>query len=114
MFAFTRARRLVKKTDYDYVFEKANKIVTEQYIVLYRKNKLSYARLGLAISKKMVAKSHDRNRIKRLLREGFRHAQLPAFDLVFLARMGIAKQTNSKISTSLSNTWEQLIACYDK
>lgn len=114
MFAFTRTQRLVKKSDYDYVFEKANKIVADHYIVLYRKNKLGCARLGLAISKKMLAKAHDRNRIKRLLREGFRHAPLPALDLVFLARTGIAKQPNSKISTSLSNTWEKLIACYDK
>lgn len=108
MFSFNKTQRLLKKKDYDYVFEKAKKIATNEFVVLYRHNELGYARLGLALSKKMIAKAHDRNRIKRLLREGFRHTQLPAIDLIFLARRGIAKQTNSEITLKLSNTWERL------
>lgn len=114
MFCFKKSQRLLKKIEYDYVFEQAKKIVTSEFIVLSRDNKLGYARLGLALSKKMIAKSHDRNRIKRLLREGFRQAQLPAVDVIFLARQGVAKQTNLGIHTKLSKTWEQLTSCYEK
>lgn len=114
MFAFKKTQRLLKKVEYDNVFEKAKKIVTNEYIVLYRNNELGYARLGLALSKKMIAKAHDRNRIKRLIREGFRQTQLPGVDLIFLARKGIAKHSNSVINTQLSKTWEQLISYYDK
>ncbi|TAL59212.1 MAG: ribonuclease P protein component [Legionella sp.] len=114
MFDFKKTQRLLNKTDYDRVFEKAKKMVTPNYIVLYRKNNLGYARLGLALSKKMVAKAHDRNRIKRLLREGFRQEHLPSVDIIFLARSDVAKETNSNINTQLSKTWENITLYYDK
>lgn len=108
MFAFNKSQRLLKKADYDYVFEQAKKIATSDFIVLYRKNDLGYSRLGLAISKKMLAKAHDRNRVKRLLREGFRQRQLPSLDLIFLAKQGLAKKPNLSINNTLSKTWEKL------
>lgn len=114
MFAFKKTQRLLKKIDYDHVFEKAKKVVTSEFVVLYRSNDLGYARLGLALSKKMIAKAHDRNRLKRLLREGFRQTQLPAVDVIFLARQGVAKQTNLAINTLLSKTWEKVTSCYEK
>ncbi len=114
MFAFKKTQRLLKKTEYDHVFNQAKKIVTNEFVVLYRNNELGYARLGLALSKKMIAKAHDRNRLKRLLREGFRQTTLPAVDMIFLARNGVAKQTNLGINTILSKTWEKLASCYDK
>nr|WP_238584629.1 ribonuclease P protein component [Legionella worsleiensis] len=102
------------KKDYDHVFEQAKKIVTTEFVVLYRNNNLGHARLGLALSKKMIAKAHDRNRIKRLLREGFRTQKLPAVDMIFLAKHGVARQTNSGINSQLSKTWEKLKSYYDK
>lgn len=114
MFSFKKTQRLLKKSDYDHVFAQAKKIVTTDFILLSRKNNLGYARLGLALSKKMIAKAHDRNRIKRLLRESFRQTQLPAIDVIFLARSGIAKQISSAVNTRLGKTWEQLSSCYNK
>lgn len=42
------------------------------------------ARLGLVVGKRAVRRAHERNRIRRVLRESFRcrRAQLPAMDLV--------------------------------
>jgi ribonuclease P protein component len=108
VFAFKKTQRLLKKIEYDHVFEQAKKIVTDEFILLYRENNLGYPRLGLAISKKMIAKAHDRNRIKRLLRESFRQTRLPAVDMIFLARQGVAKKSNSGINTKLSKTWEKI------
>ncbi|MFT4058224.1 MAG: ribonuclease P protein component [Legionella sp.] len=96
------------------MFEQAKKIVTSDFIILFRENNLGYARLGLALSKKMIAKAHDRNRIKRLIREGFRQRDLPAIDMIFLARQGVAKQANSKINTRLGKSWEKLTSCFGK
>ncbi|MCW8387390.1 ribonuclease P protein component [Fluoribacter dumoffii] len=96
------------------MFEQAKKIVTSEFIVLFRENNLGYARLGLALSKKVIAKAHDRNRIKRLLRESFRQKELPAVDVVFLARQGVAKQANSIINARMGKTWNKLISCYEK
>jgi ribonuclease P protein component len=114
VFAFKKTQRLLNKIEYDLVFQQAKKIVTTEFILLFRENNLGHARLGLALSKKMIAKAHDRNRIKRLMREGFRQAQLPAVDMIFLARQGIAKQTNSGLNTQLSKTWEKLTSCFEK
>ncbi len=108
MFAFKKKQRLLKKIDYDRVFQKAKKMVTTEFIILYRENDVGCARLGLALSKKMIAKSHDRNRIKRVLRESFRQKQLPLVDLIFLARQGLAKQSNANISANLSKVWEKI------
>lgn len=110
MFAFKKAQRLLSKKDYDRVFVQAKKVVTPEFVILYRENDLGYARLGLALSKKMIAKAHDRNRIKRLIRESFRQNNLPAVDLVFLARHGVTKQENANISARLGKTWVKLIS----
>ena len=114
MFSFKKTQRLLQKSEYDHVFEHAKKVVTTDFVLLSRENNLGYPRLGLALSKKMIAKSHDRNRIKRLLREAFRQTQLPAIDIVFLARTGVAKQTHLVINTNLDKTWEKLNLCYSK
>ena len=114
MFPFNKTQRLLTKKDYDFVFQRARKIVTGEFIVLYRANNLSHARLGLAISKKMVAKAHDRNRIKRLLRESFRKKALPAVDIIFLARTGLVKKDNTEIHSKLSTLWVQLTSYHEK
>lgn len=113
MFPFKKTQRLLNKCDYDRVFEQAKKIVSPDFILLSRDNDLGYPRLGLALSKKMIAKAHDRNRIKRLLRECFRQSALPSVDMIFLARSGVAKQTNTGINTRLKTTWDKLSSCYD-
>ena len=96
------------------MFAQAKKIATSEFVVLYRDNKTDHARLGLAISKKMIAKSHDRNRIKRLIREAFRTSKhLPCVDIILLARPGVGKVENSIITTKLGSAWNKLSASYE-
>ena len=108
MHEFDKPRRLLKKSDYDDVFNQANKIVTSNFIILYCNNTIGHARLGLALSKKTIAKAHERNRIKRLLRETFRVRCLPPVDVVILARRGVANVENSIIIKKLGNVWDKL------
>lgn len=106
---FSQSRRLLKKTDYDDVFRDAKKIANPHFIFLYRDNKLGYARLGLALSKKNIAKAHDRSRIKRLLRETFRVSHhLSAVDIVVLAKPGVAKVENASLIDGLQRIWSKL------
>ncbi|QBR83000.1 ribonuclease P protein component [Legionella israelensis] len=111
MYEFKKSDRLLKKSQYDHVFANAKKIVTSNFIVLYRENTIGHARLGLALSKKAVPKAHDRNRIKRLLREAFRKTDLPAVDMIFLAKPRVSKVSNSEVLSNLGKIWPQLIQC---
>jgi ribonuclease P protein component len=47
----------------------------EALVLQLRANGLSYGRLGLIVPKRHVPLAVDRNRIKRLVREWFRHRQ---------------------------------------
>ena len=112
MNKFDKTRRLLNKKDYDHVFCQAKKAVTDELIILHRTNCLGYARIGLALSKKMIAKANQRNRVKRIVRESFRLHKLPAIDIIVLARHGVAGVENKIINSNLSNAWEKLITCY--
>jgi len=106
---FPQSRRLLKKSDYDHVFQQAKKMVSPHFIILYRDNAIGCARLGLALSKKHIAKAHDRSRIKRLIRETFRvHQHLPVVDVIVLARSGVAKVENAVLISSLNLSWSKL------
>lgn len=114
MFCFDKTRRLRNKNDYEHVFSAANKTITPEFVILHCKNSLGYARLGLALSKKKIAKANQRNRLKRLLRESFRvHDKLPAVDMIFLARQGVAKIENYSVTANLGKAWEKLINFYE-
>ena len=79
-------------------------------MVLGRSNQLGKARLGLAIAKKHVKLAVERNRIKRVIRESFRHHRqlIEDFDLIVLAKPGTASQTNKQLVTSLESHWQRL------
>ncbi|STO63775.1 ribonuclease P [Haemophilus parahaemolyticus] len=60
--------------------------------LLARLNTAENPRLGLTVAKKHLKRAHDRNRIKRIVRESFRLKQheLPNMDFVFVAKGGLA------------------------
>ena len=110
MFHFSKTKRLIKKYEYNYVFNQAKKLVTPEFIFLYRKNELGHARLGMALSKKHIAKAHDRNRLKRLLRESFRVKSLPSIDIVVLARQSTKRADEHYIKANTGKAWDKLTA----
>jgi ribonuclease P protein component len=80
-------------------------------MVITRANETGRARLGLAVGVKAAGNSVRRNRIKRLVRESFRHRQqeLPAVDLVVNARAAATKATNTEIRDSLAAHWDRIL-----
>ncbi|OGV34542.1 MAG: ribonuclease P protein component [Legionellales bacterium RIFCSPHIGHO2_12_FULL_35_11] len=105
---FSKSQRLLTKIDFDFVFSRAKKISTKYFVVLYRDNKISHSRLGIILAKKMVPKAHDRNKIKRLIRESFRTNKIKPVDIVFLARPGLAKITNHEFISSIEQAWSKI------
>jgi ribonuclease P protein component len=79
--------------------------------VLATPNQLQHPRLGLAISRKVARSAVARNRIKRVVRESYRHWQsrLCAVDIVVLGRAGVAGQPNQVLRVALDSLWMELI-----
>jgi len=113
-YRFSAARRLKNKKDYELVFKSANKTISDEFVVLHKKSQLDQARLGLAISKKILPTAVQRNRIKRILRESFRQQSLPPIDIVFMAKHGIKNKNNSVLFQKLSVIWDKLDGLYCK
>ena len=108
MFLFTKQQRLLHKSEFNAVFSNAKKRVNSDFVILVRKNNQSLARLGLAISKKKIAKAHERNRVKRQVREYFRNNPLPAVDVVFIAKKDLSEISNQTIRNNLTKIWPLL------
>jgi len=109
-YTFPRSARLLSKFQYQQVFRHAIKSADDCFTVLANPASEKNVRLGLAISKKMVARSVDRNRLKRLIRESFRlnRTKMRDLDLVVMARKGSHNQSNQVLSDSLLKHWKRI------
>ncbi len=110
-FAFPKAARLLQPAEFEFVFAKAERHSAAGLTVLARANGLSSARLGLAVAKKNIPNASQRNRLRRLVREYFRchRSQLPACDLIFMARAGSDKLDNAAIVAALTRCFGGVI-----
>jgi ribonuclease P protein component len=108
--SFSRSVRLLKPIDYKKVFESSTRVSTRYLTLLARDNAMGVARLGLAISRKNVKRAVDRNRIKRHVRESFRHNQLllSGLDIVVMVRGGMREFDWSELRESLDSKWREL------
>ncbi len=106
---FSKDSRLLDAASFDRVFEKATRSRDKWFTVLCRKNTIATARLGLAISKKQCKKATARNRLKRIIRESFRHHQaaLEGLDIVVMNKMAAADEQSGVLVDSLEKHWQQ-------
>lgn len=97
--------------DFQPVFKNAVPAVSPHITLLARKNNLEHPRLGMAIPKKHIKRAVGRNRIRRVVREQFRHQQhnLPAIDIVVIAKKGVADLSNEELDNVLDKLWRKLI-----
>ncbi|MCC5868974.1 MAG: ribonuclease P protein component [Gammaproteobacteria bacterium] len=107
---FRRCARLLSGRDFGQVFAAPQRYADRFFTVLARPNTVGCARLGLAISKKAARRATDRNRLKRLVRESFRHHRtaLPAVDIVVMVRPAAVSEPNATLARSLAKVLEKL------
>ena len=70
-FTFTRKERIKKGKEFKDVYTGGRKKVGSFFVLYWKKNGLSYHRLGVSVSKK-IGGAVVRSRIKRIFRETFR------------------------------------------
>jgi ribonuclease P protein component len=86
------SERLRQRREYQRVFQHGDKLVSALFVVYIYPSSESFPRLGMAVSKR-VGKAVVRNRIKRLIRELFRHHKRyfkSPCDVVIVARQRAA------------------------
>jgi len=87
-YTFTKSLRLRTRADFSAVYDARTRETRGPLVIYARPNQLARPRLGLSTSRK-VGTAAKRNRIRRLIREAFRHLQhdLPAgYDLLVVIR----------------------------
>ena len=114
---FAPEHRLLTPAQFKNVFDGATcKASGPNILLLARHNRLTHARLGLVIAKKNVRRAVDRNRIKRIARESFRHqrADLDNLDIVVLARRGLGELDHAALHALFQDMWRRLSKAADK
>ncbi|PUD99052.1 MAG: ribonuclease P protein component [Candidatus Sedimenticola endophacoides] len=107
---FPRGARLLKPAEFSRVFKQAVRSADDCFTILCRRSDQGRARLGLAIAKKSVKRAVDRNRLKRVVRESFRHHQrhLHGIDCVVMARRELPLGDRRRLNGSLEQHWKRL------
>jgi len=77
------------------------------FLVFASANNLGQTRLGIIASKKVSKRAVDRHRLKRVVREAFRHnlATLAGLDVVVLAKKAACDTDNKNLFQSLDKHW---------
>jgi len=109
--SFPREARLLNAAGYRRVFERNARLTNRNWIVLGHRNGSKQSRLGLAIAKKRAKRAVDRNRIKRITRESFRHnrVRLNGYDVVVMNKDHAATASAVELRESLDTLWVELV-----
>ncbi|HSX63129.1 MAG TPA: ribonuclease P protein component, partial [Pseudoxanthomonas sp.] len=102
---FPRTARVRTRAEYAGVFEQARR-TSDPLLSLHWLRTEAPARLGLAVSRKVSTRAVVRNRIKRALREQFRHLrpQLAQGDYVVVARTAAAQALPAQLRDTFVRT----------
>lgn len=102
-FAHRPCHRLHSGADYERVYKAGVRAGDSYFAVNVRPNGLGYARLGMSIGGKTVGNAVRRNRVRRMLREFFRHrrAELPPLDFVVTSRPGAREASRADLIVSV-------------
>lgn len=110
-FGLPKARRLLRRRQFDRVFERRCRCEDRRFTVYGAPNGTEEPRIGIVVSRRVSTRAVDRNRIKRTIRETFRHNQgwLDALDIVVVARSPAASATGHELEDALTGLWKRLL-----
>jgi ribonuclease P protein component len=83
-------------------------VARSRFFLVYRRgNGQSYARLGMAVPKRLLARAVDRNRVKRLVRERFRLVQADIAGHDWMVRLVKAPVVRTEVSDDIKTLFRK-------
>lgn len=110
---FPRSHRLLRPAEFKPLFDNPQwRASSQHFLLLVSENRLAAARLGIVIGKRRVKRAVDRNLLRRLMRESFRHLgpELVGLDIVILVRANMDHPDKSAVTAELGKVWSKLLA----
>lgn len=110
--SYPKAYRLASSEDFRRVYRNARRGSAGPFAWHARLNGGLHARLGLAVPKRVVKRATDRSRLKRLIRESFRHNldRLPAVDIVVSVKTLPADVHDPARHVEIARVWEGVLS----
>jgi len=102
--------RLLKRAQFLTLSKQGKKVVTDCFIAIVLKETAQNNRIGITISKK-VGNAVERNRIKRIIREYFRHNKENISgpkDINIIARKGLTSLSNRQIIEKVDKLFSKI------
>jgi ribonuclease P protein component len=108
--SFRPAYRLRKTDEYSSVFAFRKAIKGQFFVLHYRPSSEASARLGVVIANKLARQAVQRNFIKRMARELFRHARetLACHDLIFRLHTSPKSATRADLRADMQQVLRRL------
>src|SRR3990167_10921545 len=109
MAKLSRTDRLRKQ---ELLLSQSLTIKNKYFLILFKPNQQKHARLGIIVSKQFIKRAVDRNQLKRVIRESFRHHQedLKELDIVVIIRSECSTLGAKVWRNDIDSIWQTLIA----
>ncbi|WP_440224911.1 ribonuclease P protein component [Dokdonella sp. MW10] len=111
-FSLPRAARLLKPGDFAALRGRSRRLGSSHFLAEFAPADQPTCRLGQAVSRRVSKRAVDRNRIKRLVRDSYRHVreELPCVDILLIARQSAKQQDSASLRADLARLWQRLAA----
>lgn len=107
---FSKRDRIARQDGFAGILKK--RVYSNQWFAVYlQPNNLGFSRLGLIVSKRLIPKAVQRNKIKRMIRESFRVTPRCGveFDVVVRLKVGFDAKNQAHVNIALTAAFREIL-----
>ena len=106
---FRPRHRLRRRKDFVRVFSGGTRLHARVVTIIVRPNGMNHPRLGLAVARRVARRAVARHRLKRRIRESFRHhaERLGGLDVVVVVNPGAENMDSKRFRELTARQWER-------